>query len=162
MLLTLPTLIGCRPVSPLASLSLDDPRVISLLKARDDVPWAAMGFKPVTESYYIRLQGAAGSRYDAMLQVDGITSRAIFFRKTPNGFKWIGEQEDYTGPKLYTTPDGTFNESLAVHYQNEPVDGSPTDRTNITYYGEDTRLVRHDDLTLEYITPILTEWGYER
>src|SRR5437867_10662675 len=68
--------IGPEPVT------LDDPRVKPLLFAMEQVDRAAMGFTPVTEDAKIGLEDK-GRGYDAMLHVDGKTSRTVAFRKTP-------------------------------------------------------------------------------
>lgn len=66
-----------------------------------------------------------GDDYDAMLHIDGVTSRTVAFRRVGEAYKWIGEQETHTGPNTYTSVDGTFKESITVTYETEPVSGFP-------------------------------------
>jgi hypothetical protein len=52
--------------------------------------------------------------YDVMLHIDGNTSRTVAFKRTAQGYEWIGEQEILNGPATYKTPDGTFNENITI------------------------------------------------
>lgn len=138
-------------------ISLSDPQVQPLLKAMEQVDRASLGFTPVTTNAQIKLELSSGGSYDAMLHVDGITSRTIAFRKTTSGYRWIFEQEIYEGPKWYQTVDGTFREYLDIEYQTEPVDGIPVNQLFIRYTGSDTNLERRS-FTLAEIRPILDYW----
>ena len=95
-----------------------------------------------------------------MLHIQSKTSRTIAFKKTQNGFKWIGEQEIFQGPKQYKTVDGTFYEDICLTYDIQKVSGYPTNKLNITYSGEDPRLTNREDLSLSDIRPVLKEWNY--
>lgn len=95
---------------------------------------------------------------DALLHIYADTARTVAFRKTPDGYKWIGETEEHYGPKSYTNVDGKFQEEPAVTYQTEHLDGTPTNQVRISYCGNDKRLAGHDGLTLEATKPILEEW----
>jgi len=95
-----------------------------------------------------------------MLHISSKTSRTIAFRKTSNGYRWIGDQEIFQGPKEYRTVDGTLHEQLTLTYEVESVSGFPTSRLNITYHGEDPRLAGRSSLSLADVKPILREWGY--
>jgi len=95
-----------------------------------------------------------------MLHIDSKTSRTIAFRKTINGYKWIGDQEIFQGLKEYKSVDGTLKEQLCFTYEVESVSGYPRNRLNITYYGEDSRLADRNNLVLADVRPILKEWGY--
>jgi hypothetical protein len=151
--------VGCGKnpdLSPI-SVSLDDPRVVPLLKATEQVDRAALGFTPISKTANIRLEGA-GRGYDAMLHIYGETERTISFLKTSDGYKCFAEQELYTGPKRYTDHEGTWNEKLVIQYQIEPINGIITNQTYISYMGEDKRLAGHQNMTLDYIAPILKEW----
>ena len=94
-----------------------------------------------------------------MLHIYATTSRTIAFRKVGNGYKWIGEQEIYPGPKQYKTMDGMFNEEIVITYENEKVSGVPLNQIDIDYHGEDPRLANRRDLTLNYVRPIIEEWN---
>ncbi len=136
---------------------LTDPQIQLLLKAMEQVDRAALGFTPVTTNSQIRLESSNRS-YDAMLHVDGATSRTIGFRKTVSGYRWIFEQEIYQGPKWWQSVDGAMRESMIIEYQIEPVDGVPTNQTFIHYTGDDTNLLGHE-LTLPEVKPILEKWS---
>lgn len=118
---------------------------------------AAIGFTPIPTNANVRLEMGPRSGYDAMLHVYAATHRTIAFRKTPDGYAWIAEQEIHYGPKMFTTVDGDSQEHIVVEFQFERVNGIPTNQIHISYAGEDTRLARRDDLTLTFIKPILEE-----
>lgn len=82
------------------------------------------------------------------------TSRTIAFRKTTNGYRWIGEQEIFQGPNLYTNVDGVFHENITLNYDIESVSGFPTNKLSIEYWGETNRY----NLTLAQVRPILAKW----
>src|SRR4051812_27869093 len=84
-------------------VSWSDPRLSPLLKAIDAVDRASLGFTPIDRSSIVRLESRPQAKYDAMLHIDGKTSRTIAFRRTPEGYKWIHEQEIHTGPRTYKT-----------------------------------------------------------
>src|SRR5262245_21084773 len=88
-------------------VSLDDRRVAPLLRALAEVEATrdSLGFTPVERGARIMLEIAHGRAYDAMLHVDQGTSRTIAFKRTANGYRWISEQEVYTGRRTYDTPD---------------------------------------------------------
>jgi len=98
--------------------------------------------------------------YDVMLHIDGKTSRTVAFKRTAQGYEWIGEQEILKGPATYETPDGTFNESITITFERVPVTGFPMNRVNVLYAGNDPTLLRIDELTLQDIQPWLNKWGY--
>jgi hypothetical protein len=104
------------------------------------------------------LEERGSAPYDAMLHIYADTARTVAFRKTGHGYRWIAEQEQYYGPKKFTTVDGTLQEYLVVAYQIEHVDGRPTNQVHISYVGEDPRLKDREELTLSSIKPILQEW----
>lgn len=139
---------------------MDDPRIQPLIKAARSFDRTAFGFTPLPNTADVRWESRPTERYDAMLHIYSKTSRTIAFRKTPSGFKWTGEQESFQGPKKFTTPDGTLNESITLTYEVENISGYPTNRLNITYFGEDKRLANRESLSLDHIKPILKEWGY--
>ena len=154
--LAVAALSGC-DLSP-EPVSLSDPKIAPMLKAIAAVDRSSMGFTPIPTNARIRLEMRPRAGYDAMLHIYAATQRTIAFRKTPDGYKWIAEQEIHYGPKMFTTGDGDFQEHVVVEYQLEPVNGIPTNQIHISYWGEDARLAGRDDLTLETIKPILEEW----
>lgn len=141
-------------------VSMDDPRIQPHLKAAATFNRTKYGFTPLSYKEQVRWESKPRPRYDAMLHLESKTTRTIAFKKTPTGYKWIGEQETFQGPKQYTTVDGTFYEQICLTYDIQPVSGFPLNRLNITYNGEDTRLANKKELTLDDIRPILKEWKY--
>src|SRR4051812_27387741 len=82
-------------------ISFSDPELRPFLKAVGKVDRASLGFNPIDTNSVLRLETATGRAYDAMLHIygnGGESSRTIAFRKTPDGFRWIAEQEIHTGP----------------------------------------------------------------
>lgn len=122
---------------------------------------------PTNAAIRLEVARSGGGAYDRMLHVYGRTSRTIAFRKQPGGgFKWIAEQEIYEGPKEYTSVDGTFHENLCFTYELQRVAHYRLNELNISYTGEDVRLVQkgaiwQDDLRLDRVLPILRDWGYD-
>jgi hypothetical protein len=139
---------------------MDNPQVQPLLKAAASFDRTSYGFTPIPKTADIRLELGPTSRYDAMLHIYSKTSRTIAFRKTTNGYRWIGDQEIFQGPREYKTVDGTFHEQLCFTYEVESVSGYPMNRLNITYSGEDSRLASRNSLALADVRAILREWGY--
>jgi len=95
-----------------------------------------------------------------MLQISASTSRTIAFRSENGSYVWIGEQETFQGPKKYKSEDGIFNEAVTLTYETQKVSGYPLNQLNVTYRGEDPRLIGRDGLTLNDVRPVLKEWGY--
>jgi hypothetical protein len=142
------------------TVSVKDPRVQSLLRAATTFDRAANGFSPLPTSGDVYFESRPRSGYDAMLHLGGKTSRTIAFRKNTSGYYWIGEQESFQGPQIYKDVDGTFHEEVVLTFETEKVSGSPLNRLNVTYDGEDPRLANRHDLSLSDVKPILHEWGY--
>ena len=144
-------------------VSLSDPRIKPLLDAVAAVDRASLGFTPIPADADVRWERRPRRDYDQMLHIYGRTSRTIAFRKTDSGFRWIGEQEIYTGPHTYDSPDGKYREQVTVTYEIESVatHGYPLKQLRITYRGEDPRLREHGMLTWGQARPILREWGYQ-
>jgi len=142
------------------NVAIDDPRVQPLLKAASTFPRSQYGFSPIPTTGYVHLESRSRPAYDAMLHMSGRTSRTIAFRKTVDGYTWIGEQEIFKGPNEHKTVDGTFKEQVCLTYEIEEISGFPRNRLNITYAGEDPRLAGREDLSLAEVKPILKEWGY--
>ena len=152
------SLTGCSYIP--RNVSLNDPRIQPLLKAAASFNRTAYGFTPIPNTAEVRWESKPTSTYDAMLHISAKTSRTIAFRKAGSGYRWIGDQEDFEGPRKYTTVDGTFHEAFTLTYEVEPVSGSPTNQLNITYRGEDARFMWPKHLTLADVRPTLREWGY--
>jgi hypothetical protein len=140
-------------------VSWEDTRLAPLLKAIDAVDRSSLGFTSIDPTSTFRLENRPRAGYDAMLHIYGHTSRAIAFRKTSEGYKWIHEQEIYSGPRTYTTVDGTFHEQIIVTYGTEAVSGHAPNKLHIEYWGEDSRLPANQPLTLEQVRPIIAEWN---
>ena len=97
-----------------------------------------------------------------MLHITAKTVRTIAFQKENGNYVWIGDQEDFEGPKKYKTVDGIFNEAITLTYETQSISGSgyPVNQLNVTYRGEDPRLEAPKHLTLVAVKPMLKEWGY--
>jgi hypothetical protein len=154
-------LVGCGFIPQRVSLS--DPRIKPLLDAVAAVDRASLGFTPIRADVNVTWERRPRRDYDQMLHIYGRTSRTIAFRKAASGFRWIGEQEIYTGPRTYESVDGKYREQITVTYEIEPVatHGYPLKQLLITYHGEDPRLRKPIGLSWDEIRPILREWGYE-
>jgi hypothetical protein len=141
-------------------VSMDDPRIQPLLTAASSFDRILNGFSPLPKTADVDLEWSRGGRYDAMLHIYAKTSRTIAFRRIKGGYKWIGEQEIFEGPRQHKTPDGTFSEQIVLTYDIENVSGYPMNRLNVSYDGEDPRLANRWNLTLDDAKPVLREWGY--
>lgn len=142
------------------SIAYSDPELAPLWKAVEVVDREDLGFTPVSKDSKIRIERANGRTYDVMLHIYHHTSRTIAFKKKDDSFIWIGEQEVFKGPGEHETPDGLFNERIVLTYDIEEISGYPTNILNISYAGEDSRLMSNRGLTLDDILPILEEWKY--
>lgn len=157
-LIFLSQLVACDWVP--RKVSMSDARIQPLLTAASSFPRTNYGFTPLPQEADVRWEAKPRATYDAMLHIFSKTSRTIAFRRTAHGYRWIGEQEIFFGPKEYTTVDGTFHEQICLTYEIESVSGFPLNRLNVTYSGEDTRLAGRQSLTLADVRPILKQWGY--
>lgn len=141
-------------------ISWDDPELVPLIRAMDASDRLALGFTPLEPTSRIRIERHSKGVYEVMLHIHGGTSRTVAFRRSPAGLEWIHEQEIHTGPKTYTTVDGTFNEQITVTYETAPVSGHNDGKVHIEYSGEDPRLSGADrqELTWQQVRPVLAEW----
>lgn len=139
-------------------VSWSDPRLSPMLDAVDAVDRASLGFSPIDPASPVRLESRPRAGYDAMLHIDGRTSRTIAFRKTDAGTTWIGEQEIYTGPNTYESVDGTLHEEIVISFETAPLSGHADGKVHVTYHGEDERLRPDQPLALEDVKPIIAEW----
>ena len=153
--------IGCGFVPE--RVRVDDPRVVELMDAARTVDRATLGFSPIDLTGEFRLEWRPRAGYDAMLHVNGRTSRTIAFRRSATSYEWIGEQETFEGPREYDTLDGQFHEAIIITYEKVPLSEAPLNKIDIQYRGEDHRLLNldlHDELSLNEVEPVLVEWGY--
>lgn len=155
--LALLVLVGCGVVP--RSVAPDDPRVRELAPALAAAAGERAAFTPLDTNAHWRLEESRGA-YDRMLHVDGRTRRTIAFRRTAAGWVWIHEQELFTGPRWYDSPDGRLAEEIALTYERERVAHYRLNQLNVSYRGDDPRLARREELTLGEVRPILAEWGY--
>jgi hypothetical protein len=149
-------------------VSMSDTNLIPMLTAIAAVDRASLGFTPISPTAKILLetvdrenwkQEYPAPLYDAMLHIYGETERTISFKKTSDGYQWIGEQEIHYGPKSFTDANGsTYQEHLVIEYWTEPINGIPINQIHVSYIGEDSRLAGRHDLTLAEIEPILDSW----
>jgi hypothetical protein len=151
-------------------VSHDDPRLKPMFDAMARVDRRALGFTPIAREADIRVEWVhrkyesilrlGPKSYDAMLHVSGKTSRTVAFKRTDNGYEWIGEQETFEGPRKYHSVDGTFNEAITITYDRVPISGFPINTVGIDYRGEEPELAWPQHLSLERVRPWLTKWGY--
>lgn len=142
-------------------VAMTDPRIQPLLKAAEQFDRTAYGFTALPLTADVRWESRPTTRYDAMLHITARTSRTIAFRKTDSGWRWIGDQEIFNGPKMFKTVDGTFPEHIVLTYETESISGARKNELNADYFGEDPRLANKQNLSLSDVKPILKEWGYQ-
>ena len=117
----------------------------------------SLGFTAIPEDARITLEGQS-TTYDAMLHVYGRTSRTIAFKRQGNGYRWVGEQEIYTGPRKRETPDGTFDETITITFETEPISGVALRRLAIDYAGPDSTLAWPRQLLLPQALRVVKDW----
>jgi hypothetical protein len=132
-----------------------------MLEAIAVVDRTRLCFTAITADPDVRLEWASGRSYDAMLHIYAKTSRTIAFRRTVNGYEWIGEQEIFQGPREYESVDGKFHESITITYDRVPISGSPVNTVSVSYRGEEPELRSPRQLSLETVRPWLKRWGYD-
>jgi hypothetical protein len=142
------------------NVSVSDQRAQSLLKEAAKFDRISYGFSPLPKSGRVTLESKPRSGYDAMLHLEGKTSRTIAFRKNNSDYVWIGEQEIFEGPKTFKSMDGTFHEAVTLTYEKEHVSGVRLNELDVSYRGEDSRIAGRANLSLADVRPILKEWGY--
>lgn len=109
------------------TVDADDPRLQPLLEAikrRSDR--AQLGFTPLPSKSEVPRYGVEWTPkfgYDAMIHVNGETARTIAFKRTTNGYEWLGEQEKFYGPGSLDTPDGRVRESVTITFHCPPMQG---------------------------------------
>jgi hypothetical protein len=140
----------------------DDPRLVSMQKAIEAVDRNSLGFTPIQKSAAVRLENRPRAQYDAMLHIEGNSSRTIAFRKIGKDYKWIGEQEIFSGPNKYKTVDGIFNEEIVVTYETESVSGHEPNKLHIEYIGDDSQLIGSNRLSLKQAQQKIEEWKIRR
>jgi len=142
-------------------VSFYDPRLVPLISAISKVDRTSFGFTRIAQNSDIRLEGGSAG-YDAMLHVYALTRRTIAFRKTPGGYRWIGEQEIFSGPGKYQTVDGEATEELCITYHLEHVQpeatGVPLHEVHISYHGLDSRFAWPKKVTLKEAQALIAEW----
>jgi hypothetical protein len=148
----------------------EDPRLTPMFDAMARVDRRAMRFTTLDRRADIRVEwvdrsldsrlGLGQKNYDAMLHVEGKTSRTVAFRQTQQGYEWLGEQETFKGPRTYTSVDGRFNETITVTYDRVPISGFPVNTTAVVYAGEESELAWPRRLDLDAVRPWLKKWGY--
>ena len=150
--------IACRLIPE--KVTSDDARVKAMFEAMSKVDRQALGFTQVGREASIRLEEGPRRGYDAMLHIEGKTSRTVAFKSIGSGYEWIGEQESFRGPRKYKTVDGEFQESITLTYDTVAISGFPINELSVVYSGEDPALVWPRKSSLEAIRPTLARWGY--
>lgn len=118
----------------------------------------SLGFSAVSEKAKITLE-KNGDGYDAMLHVyQSISSRTIAFKRVGSGYIWIGEQEIFTGPRKFDTPDGELNETITLNYEVEPISGYPLNKLSLIYDGPDSSYTPPNVLSISESHKIIKRW----
>lgn len=157
LVLTFLFFVGCHQVLK-EDFSPSDPQLQPFFKAMESVDRTSMGFTAISTNANIKIQwGRSTSPFDAMLHVYGDTSRTISFRKTPDGYRWVHEQEIHTGPGWRQTVDGTLREQIVIEFQTEPINGIPTNEIHLTYMPAGTNGMWQNP-TLPEAQALLAKW----
>jgi hypothetical protein len=126
------------------------------------------GFTPIPKTGSVSIEGSSShGGYDAMLHFGGNPYRTIAFRWDGKAYQWLGEQEEFEGPRTYETPDGRFHEHVVITFYREAVFGAFQGLT-IQYFGPDENLTTpraertNRSLTLAEVSPVLEKWGFRR
>lgn len=143
-------------------VSLDGSGVGPLLKAAAAVDRTALGFTALPTDGYAHLEIWPGANGNARLHIYGAPERILLFRPGPQGYRWIAEEEIYSGPKIWQTVAGDAREQLVVQYQLERVKDFPTNRTCIQYLGRDPRWASRAELRRKDIEPLIAQWKEAR
>src|SRR5579862_5540147 len=146
--------IGCGFIP--RQTTMDDPQVQRLVQAAQAFDRSGYGFSPIPKQANVSLELQPTDNYDALFSAEKATGvHTIFFRKENGNYVWIGEQETFQGPKMYTTVDGTFHEQIALTYVTQKTWGFPLNQLDVTYVGEDSQLANRRHLTLSEVKPFL-------
>lgn len=142
-------------------VNYDDSRLQPLFEAINEVDRNSLGFTKINSSDDIQIeeQSLFDKPYDVMLHIYGKTSRTISFEKSGSEIQWIGEQEIHNGPREYTTPDGTFNESITITYETKPISGHKLNTVNVGYLGPDSKILGYGKLTLGEAQNMINSWN---
>jgi len=137
--------------TPQPEFRVYDEEVAPYILALRQVDREALGFTPIEVSARIELDRTSGSTatYDVMLHIYGSTSRTIAFGETPEGITWLGEQETHYGP---------FGQEVVITFDTVYISGAPLNQLTIHYFGDDTRLLTDNELTLDDVWPVIEEW----
>lgn len=124
---------------------------------------AQYGFTPLPKSGTVYLEGKSfHGDYDAMLHFQN-PERTVAFRWDGRAYQWLGEQENFEGPREYETADGRFHEWVAITYYREAGNGV-LKGLNITYSGpapmRNPGPETNWSLTLDEVRPLLKKWGF--
>jgi len=158
--------VGCSgPADPRVKVSQDDPRVVLMLHQLQKVDRLNLGLTPIPiplpQTTDIRLEPSPrGADANLHLSVDGV-ARTVQFRKTPDGYLWIGEMEVHAAPGQQASWGHPPQEMILISYQVEPINKGPTNQIQVVYFGSDTNLAGRL-LTLADVRPILAEWKQRR
>ena len=151
------TPLGAQPVP----LAIDDARLAPLLRAAEQFDRKRHGFTPLPTGGPMSLDGTASDgRYDAMLHCTDRPYRTIAFRREGVGYRWVGEQQSFDGPRVDKTVDGLLRESITLTYDIEPVSGAPVHRLHVSYWGLNDPFGGVDEPGVEDARRVLRAWGY--
>lgn len=150
-------LAGCSEFAQ--PIDFKSPELEPFWEATRAVDRTEFGFSTIDPKSEVLIKRTSG-RYDVMLFVKADTIRAIGFRKTALGYKWIHEQEVYTGPREFMTADGPSRETITITYETEPITGVPLNCTNILYIGPDAHPSLTSAMTIDDMRAKVKSWGF--
>ena len=121
------------------------------------------GFTPLPKNGTVFIEGRSPhGDYDAMLHFGGNPSRTIAFRWDGKAYRWLGEQEEFEGPRTYETSSGRYHEHVVISYYRQSVYGS-SEGLQIQYRGPESLKTpvsqTNWSLTLAEVNPLLRKWG---
>ncbi len=121
------------------------------------------GLTPLPKTGVVFIEGKSShGDYDAMLHFGGNPSRTIAFRWDGKAYQWLGEQEEFEGPRTYETPDGNYHEHVVITYYREPAFGA-SKGLQVQYRGPEPLRAPGSQmnwsLTLAEVNPLLRKWG---
>lgn len=124
---------------------------------------AQYGLTPLPKTGRVLIEGKSlHGDYDAMLHFSGNPSRTIAFRWDGKAYQWLGEQEEFDGPRTYQTADARLREHVVITYYSEPAFGAQKG-LRVEYRGPESMRRPGPEtkwsLTLAEVNPLLKKWG---
>ncbi len=158
LLLLMLLAFGCGRSESYKGISLADPRLAEFSELHN-IDRQNLGLPPLPAAADVRVERTGGGAYDIMLHIYASPQqRTIAFRRVGNSLEWIHEQALVQGPRLHTTPDGTFHEQIVLTYETQRVSHYRLNQLNVSYLGPDPVLSARNDMTLADVAPTLKLW----